>query len=143
MTSTVANDLDVLARTIYGEARGESWQGKVAVAYTIVNRAAHPSWWGKDVASVCLKPFQYSCWLASDPNFHLIQTVDLTSHAFRDCYAAACLVYNRTLSDPTLGSTHYYALSIPSPPAWAATLKATTVIGGHKFYTELPATTSA
>ena len=31
-------DIDTLARTIYGEARGESRQGKIAVACVILNR---------------------------------------------------------------------------------------------------------
>ncbi len=32
------DDLITAARTVYGEARGESWEGKLAVACVIVNR---------------------------------------------------------------------------------------------------------
>lgn len=32
------NDIDILARTIYGEARGETDLGKMAVASVILNR---------------------------------------------------------------------------------------------------------
>ena len=135
-TDSATKTLDILARTIYGEARGESLAGKVAVAYTIVNRAARPSWWGKTVVEVCLKPWQYSCWNANDPNSQLIKEVTLESHSFRDCFGVACLVLNRTLPDPVSGATHYYALSMPSPPSWAAALKSITVIGGHKFFLE-------
>lgn len=133
MEST-AHTLEVLAKTIYGEARGESFNGKVAVAYTIINRASSPGWWGKTIVEVCLKPYQFSCWLPDDPNSKLLSEVTIDSHAFRDCYAVACLVFNRTLPDPTNKATHYHALSMPVPPKWAATLKATTVIGGHKFF---------
>lgn len=134
----VAQAIDVLARTIYGEARGESFNGKVAVAYTIINRAARPSWWGGDITTVCLAPKQFSCWNSDDPNFALLQEVNLDSFSFRDCLAAALLVYNRTLPDPTNGATHYYALSMSTPPTWAAKMKAVAAIGGHKFLVEPP-----
>jgi spore germination cell wall hydrolase CwlJ-like protein len=38
MTATV-RDRDILARTLYGEARGESFAGQIAVAWTIRNHA--------------------------------------------------------------------------------------------------------
>jgi N-acetylmuramoyl-L-alanine amidase len=134
MAVSTAKSLDILAKTIYGEARGEFFQSKLAVAYTVVNRATFPSWWGKSIIEVCLKPYQYSCWLSSDPNFKLLQDISLDSHAFRDCHAAACLAYNHTLPDPTNGATHYYALSMQTPPKWAAEMKAIAAIGGHKFF---------
>lgn len=34
------SDVDVLARTIYGEARGESISGMEAVAFVVLNRVA-------------------------------------------------------------------------------------------------------
>ncbi len=44
-------DIDVLARTIYGEARGESISGMEAVASVVLNRVAFSKrrrryWWG-------------------------------------------------------------------------------------------------
>ena len=44
-----AQDLDTAARTVYGEARGESFEGKVAVAHSIINRSAVGGW----MASYC------------------------------------------------------------------------------------------
>jgi N-acetylmuramoyl-L-alanine amidase len=35
------NELDLLARIIYGEARGESYEGQVAVGAVVMNRLAH------------------------------------------------------------------------------------------------------
>jgi N-acetylmuramoyl-L-alanine amidase len=134
----IVKALDILARTIYGEARGESFNGKVAVAYTITNRASRPSWWGSDITSVCLKPQQYSCWNPDDPNFNLLGEATLASHSFRDCLAAALLVYNRTLPDPTNGATHYFALSMSTPPLWAAKMKAVSAIGNHSFFVDPP-----
>ncbi|HSO43463.1 MAG TPA: cell wall hydrolase, partial [Rhodospirillales bacterium] len=51
-----------LAATIWGEARGESEEGKLAVASVIANRATRPGWWGRDIRSVCLATAQFSCW---------------------------------------------------------------------------------
>lgn len=62
-------DLNILSLTVYGEARGESDAGKLAVAWTARNRAeadlhrdGRPDWWGEGVAGVCLKSWQFSCW---------------------------------------------------------------------------------
>ena len=41
--------LDTLARTLWGEARGEGRAGMQAVANVIRNRAARPGWWGRSV----------------------------------------------------------------------------------------------
>ena len=56
-------DIDTLARTLFGEARGELYGGRVAVANVIINRAASQvTWWGNTVEEVCRKPKQFSCW---------------------------------------------------------------------------------
>jgi Cell wall hydrolyses involved in spore germination len=134
--ATATNSVDILARTIYGEARGESWEGKVAVAWTVMNRVARKSWYGRNVVEVCLKPFQYSCWLESDPNSALLKRVNLDDSNFRQCLAAALLVYDRVIPDTVNGATHYYALSMPTPPKWASSMKSVAVLGGHKFFVE-------
>lgn len=40
-TSSNNSDLNLLSRLVYGEARGESYRGQVAVAATVLNRVAH------------------------------------------------------------------------------------------------------
>ena len=40
-------------------------------------------------------------------------------------------------ADPSLGATHYFAVSIPAP-AWAATGEFTTQVGNHRFYKNVP-----
>ena len=67
-------DRDILARTLWGEARGESLAGQIAVAWTIRNRVNDgkaKSWWGEGYAGVCQKPYQFSCWNKNDPNYRL------------------------------------------------------------------------
>ena len=38
-----ASDIQLMARAINGEARGESYEGQVAVGAVILNRVRHPS----------------------------------------------------------------------------------------------------
>ncbi|ROM79306.1 hypothetical protein BK654_08030 [Pseudomonas brassicacearum] len=63
-------DRDILARTLWGEAPGESLAGQIAVAWTIRNRVEDDKaklWWGEGYAGVCLKPYQFICWNQNDP----------------------------------------------------------------------------
>ena len=39
------NDLDIMALTVWAEARGEPVDGQRAVAWVLRNRAAKPGWW--------------------------------------------------------------------------------------------------
>ena len=62
------NDLMIMAKTIWGEARGEGRNGQVAVAWVIRNRAQCGGWFGRTIAEVCLKDQQFSCWNHNDCN---------------------------------------------------------------------------
>lgn len=42
-TTSNKSDLNLLSKLVYGEARGESYKGQVAVAATVLNRVAHSS----------------------------------------------------------------------------------------------------
>lgn len=130
-------EVDILARTLWGEARGEGAAGMQAVASVILNRARIARerggfWWGGDVIQVCQKPYQFSCWNRADPNFQKLQAVDE-----RDLYFATALRVARralagTLDDNTNGGTHYHAASIQ--PYWARGENPVAVIGRHVFY---------
>jgi N-acetylmuramoyl-L-alanine amidase len=134
-----ANARDTLARTIWGEARGEASGGMEAVASVILNRAAHPRWWGKDVSGVCLKPYQFSCWLENDPNRPKMLAVDEKTDApFARALAIADSALAGTLHDATGGADSYADLRVCSPP-WAKTARQTAQIGHHTFFkVELP-----
>lgn len=127
-------DLEVMARTIYGEARGESFTGQVAVGNVILNRARRGGWFGASIAAVCQKPWQFSCWNANDPNRDKLLAVDLTSEALRTAVQACLAAVERDL---TSGSTHYYAKHI-APPAWAKGLRPAFSEGGHLFFNDVP-----
>lgn len=129
--------IDVLARTLWGEARGEGRQGMVAVANVVLNRVqiarAHNGyWWGNDIIGVCHKPFQFSCWNKDDPNYRLLLRVDETDADFTTARSVATLAVAGQLRDITLGSDHYHSLSVS--PYWARQQSPLVVIGQHVFY---------
>lgn len=129
--------VDVLARTIWGEARGESVRGKEAVALVVMNRLAVAKvkgrhWWGNCVVSICQKPFQFSCWNANDPNRPKLERVDISDRNFRCCLRIARRALAHSLEDVTLGATHYHTKSCL--PVWAKGVVPCTEIGNHLFY---------
>lgn len=132
-TDVDLEDLDVMARTIYGEARGESDQGKVAVAWVIMNRVAKQTWYGRTVFEVCRKPWQFSCWNLGDPNRTVIESVQSGNAIFDKCLESGRKVLASNVADPTDGATHYHANWI-NPPAWTRGASFTVKIGNHLFY---------
>ncbi len=129
--------VDTLARTLWGEARGEGPQGMEAVANVVLNRAAVAQakggyWWGNDIISVCQKPYQFSCWNRSDPNYRQLQAVTEKDLHFATAMRIARRAVAGTLADITGGATHYHAKSIT--PDWARGEAPTTTIRNHIFY---------
>ncbi|MGV8917820.1 MAG: cell wall hydrolase [Pseudomonas sp.] len=135
-------DVDVLARTLFGEARGEGVGGMIAVAWSIRNRVTDgkdKSWWGEGYAGVCLAPYQFSCWNKNDPNFPYLSGAKLIpAGEFANCQKAASAVIDGVVPDPTGGATHYYATTMPNPPAWAAGATQTLKLGHHIFFRNVP-----
>lgn len=133
-------EVDVLARTIYGEARGETVRGKEAVACVIMNRVRRAQerggyWWGASVEKVCLKPWQFSCWNENDPNREKIQQVEPGHRVFDTCLRIARRAVSGCLEDPTHGATHYHSLHV-NPP-WSRGRPACAEIGRHLFYNDI------
>jgi len=132
---------DILARTLWGEARGESKAGREAVAAVVLNRVEVATrhggrfWWGNDVVSVCLKPWQFSCWNVNDPNRAKLQAVDEKNRVFAQCRRIADAALAGELADPTEGATHYHVEGL-SPP-WSLGRQPVTQIGGHLFYKDI------
>lgn len=125
-------DLMDAARTVYGEARGESYEGKRAVAQVIVNRArSYPLDEGKGLSEVCRRPWQFSCWNAGDPNRARIEKTALSDPTLGLCLVA--VVEALSEPDPTGGATHYHATGI-AVPKWAQGHEPCYRSGGHLFY---------
>lgn len=125
-------EIDVLARTIWGEARGEGPNGMMAVAEVIITRVKHAKRWPNDVISVCQQPFQFSCWNENDPNLGKLLAVDDTDATFAAALDIAQLAVDGLLQNTTKGADHYHEQSIN--PRWAHRETPVAVIGRHKFY---------
>lgn len=137
-----SKDIEILALTIWGEARGEGLAGQIAVAWTIRNRVFDgkaKSWWGEGYAEVCLKPWQFSCWNQNDPNYvYLSGAKPIPAAQFAQAQRAADQVMAGAVPDPTGGATHYYATTMPKAPGWAAKAKQTLLLGHHVFFKDVP-----
>lgn len=139
------DDVDILARTIYGEARSEGKEGMEAVACVIMNRYKAEKWFtgycvkeGQKIPSIaqtCLKKFQFSCWNKNDPNLAKIKKVDLSDAVFRQCYEIAKAATNGTLADFTNGATYYHTRQIK--PVWALKHTPCYVVKNHLFYNDI------
>lgn len=128
-------EIDLMARTIYGEARGEGENGMQAVANVIMNRVNAGAWYGRTVEEVVKKPRQFSCWNDGDPNKKVIETVNSGNSIFARALQIAKNAYYGKIQDLTLGATHYHAANIV--PTWAGDLIQTIKIGSHVFYKEV------
>jgi spore germination cell wall hydrolase CwlJ-like protein len=133
--------VDVLARTIYGEARGENIAGKEAIACVIINRVKKAKennnnfWWGNSVDEVCLKPWQFSCWNKNDPNRDKILKISKKDPVFKSCYRIARRGVCGLLKDKTGGATHYHTKNIN--PKWSLYKVPSAQIGNHFFYNDI------
>jgi len=126
-------DLQVAAKTLYGESRGEPDIGQQWCAATIVCRAERGGWWGSTLGTVCKKKWQYSCWNANDPNRPVLEALQPDDPEFLRALNNLTHVLRHGVGDRP---THYHATSIT--PSWsdAETMRFICTIGRHNFYEE-------
>lgn len=148
MSAGITDDCDTLARTIFGEARGEGKMGMRAVANTVSNRVMiaehymdlhrepHPIYGSGSFESACMAPYQYSCWNEGDPNREIIEKATTDSPVFADAVSIAQAVISGMLDDVTKGSTHYYNKLIPTPK-WAIGKTPCFEYGNHLFFNNI------
>ncbi len=130
-------EIDVLARTIFGEARSEPHEGLEAVASVVLNRVAISArkrkyWWGNGVIGVCQKPYQFSCWNRDDPSYKRLINVTASNKHFATALRVARRAVIGALPDNTHGATHYHADYVD--PYWAVGELPVKTIGRHIFY---------
>ena len=119
--STTYSDADVqlLGKVISAEARGESYEGQVAVGAVILNRVAHSSF-PDSISGVVYQAGAFSC--VYDSNWY--QPISETSKR------AALDALNGW--DPTGGAIYYFNAS-KTNDAFMHSRPVTKVIGNHKF----------
>ena len=124
--------VDILARTIWGEARGDGELGMRAVANVINNRANIGGWWGGSIVAVALMDKQFSAWNENDPNRAKMLSVTADDKQFALALIIAKDVVRGVSVDPTGGATHYHTTAVS--PDWRDDSKITKQIGTHIFY---------
>lgn len=122
-TNTPSGDdmVNLLARLVNGEARGEPYEGQVAVAAVILNRVKSPKF-PNTIASVIYQKSQFSC--VTDGQFN--EPIDENSTV----YKAAQEAMNG--SDPTNGALYFYNPS-KTQNKWLFSLPTVKTIGKHVF----------
>ncbi|MFR6055627.1 MAG: spore cortex-lytic enzyme [Eubacteriales bacterium] len=113
------SDISLLARLIYGEARGESYTGQVAVGAVVLNRVRSSSF-PNTIAGVIYQPYAFTA--VSDGQINL--TPNATARK------AAIAAMNGW--DPSYGAIYYYNPSTATS-SWIFSRQTTVVIGDHVF----------
>ena len=113
------SDIYLLARLIYGEARGESYVGQVAVGAVVMNRIKSSSF-PNTMSGVIYQKYAFTA--VSDGQINL--TPDATAKkAARDAMNGW---------DPSYGALYYYNPAVATS-SWIFSRKTTTTIGNHVF----------
>lgn len=113
------SDVQLLAKIISAESRGEPYQGQVAVGAVIMNRIAHPSF-PNTLSGVIYQPGAFSCLYDGGVNAPVADSA----------YQAAREAING--SDPSGGAIYYYNPA-KTTNEWIWSRQVIAVIGAHNF----------
>ena len=119
--SRYSNEVQLLARCVNGEARGEPYIGQVAVAAVILNRVKHPSF-PNTIAGVIYQPRAFTATI--DGQINVPSSPDST--VYQACQDAM------NGWDPSNGAVYYYNPRKTSN-RWIFSREVVKVIGNHRF----------
>ena len=126
---TVHSDDTLAALTIYLEARGESFAGKLAVAAVIRNRMNHKYHSDGTVKGTVLRAKQFEPWIGRNPEE---VEFDPTDRKMQESLLAWKLVQDgRNIVD---GAVLFYNPQLVKAPRWAQVNRKVAKIGGHEFF---------
>lgn len=114
-----SQDVKLLATIVSAEARGEPYEGQVAVCAVILNRVQHPSF-PNTLSGVIYQPGAFSCLTDGGVN---APVADSAYRAVRDAINGW---------DPSGGAIYYYNPA-KSTSKWIFSRPIITVIGKHRF----------
>lgn len=112
-------DYKLLARLIYAEARGETYQGQVAVGAVVLNRVRSSSF-PNTISGVIYQPYAFTC--VNDGQINLTPN--------KTAYNAARDAMNGW--DPSYGSLYYYNPKVATS-SWIFSRPVVVTIGNHVF----------
>ncbi len=114
-----SNDLNLLAKCVYAEARGEPYTGQVAVAAVVLNRVKSASF-PNTIAGVIYQPYAFTA--VNDGQINLTPN--------QTAYKAAQDALNGW--DPTYGCLYYYNPATATS-SWIWSRQTVLTIGKHVF----------
>jgi N-acetylmuramoyl-L-alanine amidase len=137
-------DIEIMARTVYGEARGESRTTQLGVAAAMVNRHKAGKWFsGETLAECCAmhaagnKYGQFSCWNVFDPNYSQMFRVDENNLILVQCRGCVNEALGEAPQDDIVrGATHYANLNVCDPD-WVDSATKTVTIGKLTFFKDV------
>lgn len=121
---------NIIAATIWDEARGEGRAGRMAVASVIYKRAKIGGWWGNTLTDVCTKSKQFSGW--NDGEIHINLDSKRNLYIWRECKQIAKSMLDGTFR-PTINATHFYNPNSADKQSWFNKMYNVKFIGKHKF----------
>jgi spore germination cell wall hydrolase CwlJ-like protein len=134
--------LQIVALTIFGEAEGEKFAGKLAVGFVIRNRA---EFWHMIEHDVCLQENQFECFNTGNPRLPKLLKIaqdfeGSNQEQLSFCYAAAEGAMGRNLGS-NVGRATFYKVTTAHSPWFEKVVKAGTLvkvaeIGAHEFFEE-------
>ncbi len=120
-TSHSASDIQLLARAVNGEARGEPYEGQVAVAAVILNRVKHSSF-PNTISGVIYQPGAFTA--VSDGQINV--PIDSKSTVYKACQDAM------NGWDPSNGAIYYFNPDTATNK-WIWSRPLIVKIGKHRF----------
>lgn len=115
------NELQLLARCVNGEARGEPYVGQVAVAAVILNRVKHPSF-PNTISGVIYQKGAFTATVDGQINVPISEN----SSVYKACRDAM------NGWDPTGGAIYYYNPK-KTTNKWIYSREVIKIIGSHRF----------
>lgn len=115
------NDLQLLARCVNGEARGEPYEGQVAVAAVVLNRVKHPSF-PNTISGVIYQKGAFTATVDGQINV----PISTNSTVYKACQDAM------NGWDPTGGAIYYYNPA-KTTNKWIYSREVIKIIGKHRF----------
>jgi spore germination cell wall hydrolase CwlJ-like protein len=144
------SEINCLALAVYGEARGESLKGKIAVINVIMNRVGSRKF-PNTICDVVLQDHQFESIYDNEELYSIAK--DNQNFKFQRFYDwlendsstkieilnLAIKGFHLQFKDYTHGSTHFYSPSVlkkrnQKTPEWTYHLEYTKQIGKHKFF---------
>jgi len=124
-TKFTAKDVECLALNIYMEARGEPWQGQIAVAQVTLNRL-HAKKYGNSICQIVYAKSQFSWtegYTSGNKNYK----------QWKNSLAISRAVLSGELRLPNFNAKYFHNKTVK--PKWAKNKILVATIANHRFYT--------